>query len=62
MKKENILNAFLNENFKNPYIVVVTALKETGLSERVTELGANYFLTKPLSMDQIGAIVNQWAR
>lgn len=51
-----------DESFKNPYIVVVTALKENGLSERVTELGSNYFLTKPLSMEQIGAIVNQWAR
>lgn len=48
--------------FNNPYVVVVTALKEAGLSERVTELGSNYFLTKPLSMDKIGAIVNQWAR
>lgn len=48
--------------FNNPYVVVVTALKDAGLSERVTELGSNYFLTKPLSMDKIGAIVNQWAR
>lgn len=48
--------------FNNPYVVVVTALKEPGLSERVTELGSNYFLTKPLSMEKIGAIVNQWAR
>lgn len=48
--------------FNNPYVVVVTALKDAGLSERVTELGSNYFLTKPLSMEKIGAIVNQWAR
>lgn len=46
--------------FGKPYIVVVTALKDENLSERMAELGSNYFLTKPLNMDQIGAIVNQW--
>lgn len=46
--------------FNDPYIVVVTALKDPDISERVTNLGCNYFLTKPLSMDKIGAIVNQW--
>ena len=46
--------------FENPYIVVVTALKDSYMSGRVTDLGCNYFLTKPLSMEKIGAIVNQW--
>ena len=46
--------------FGNPYIVVVTALKEPNFSQKVLDLGSNYFLTKPLSMEQIGAIVNQW--
>ncbi len=46
--------------FENPYIVVVTALKDPDISDRVTDLGCNYFLTKPLSMEKIGAIVNQW--
>ena len=46
--------------FENPYIVVVTALKDSDISDRVTDLGCNYFLTKPLSMEKIGAIVNQW--
>lgn len=49
-----------DEAFENPYIVVVTALKDNDLSEKVMNLGSNYFLTKPLNMDQIGAIVNQW--
>ena len=48
--------------FGNPYIVVVTALKEPGLSDKVADLGSNYFLTKPLSMEQIYAIVSQWIK
>lgn len=46
--------------FDDPYIVVVTALKDEQLATQVSDLGCNYFLTKPLSMDKIGAIVNQW--
>ena len=46
--------------FKNPFIVVITALKDVDLAEKVSDLGSNYFLTKPLNMEQVGAIVNQW--
>lgn len=46
--------------YESPYIVVVTALKDSDICQRVTDLGCNYFLTKPLSMNKIGAIVNQW--
>lgn len=46
--------------FANPYVVVVTALKEPDIAERVNALECNYFLTKPLSMEKIGAMVNQW--
>ena len=46
--------------FNNPNVVVITALKDPDLSNKVLDMGSNYFLTKPLSMDQIGAIVNQW--
>ena len=46
--------------FENPFIVVITALKDEDLLDRVSKLGSNYFLTKPLGMDKIGAIVNQW--
>lgn len=46
--------------FGNPYVVVVTALKDSDIAERVEALDCNYFLTKPLSMEKIGAMVNQW--
>lgn len=46
--------------FSNPYVVVITALKDASLSKKCSDLGSNYFLTKPLNMTQIGAIVNQW--
>lgn len=46
--------------FGNPYIVVVTALTSPDVADKVNNLGSNYFLTKPLNMNQIGAIVNQW--
>lgn len=46
--------------YDNPFIVLITALKDSDLAEKVSDLGSNYFLTKPLNMEQIGAIVNQW--
>lgn len=47
-------------SFENPFTVVITALKDADVHERIASLGSNYFLTKPVSMNKIGAIVNQW--
>ena len=40
-------------SFSNPLIIVVTALEDEELEKKVKELGAAYFLNKPLSLSEI---------
>ena len=49
-----------DSSYNNPLIVAVTALTDEGVQEKITNLGSNYFLTKPLHLEQVGAIVAQW--
>lgn len=39
-----------NENFGNPSIIVVTALEDSDVENRVNELGVTQFLKKPLNL------------
>lgn len=46
-----------NESFGKPIIVVVTALEDSSVEQRVKELGVNYFFKKPLNLNELSSII-----
>lgn len=46
-----------NESFGKPVIVVVTALEDSSVEQRVKELGVNYFFKKPLNLNELSSII-----
>lgn len=48
-----------SEEFGKPIVCVMTALKDTGIEERLKGLGAIYFFVKPLNLVEIADSVKQ---
>ena len=46
-----------DESFGKPVIVVVTALEDSSVEQRVKELGVNYFFLKPLNLNELSSII-----
>lgn len=46
-----------DESFGKPVIVVVTALEDSSVEQRVKELGVNYFFKKPLNLNELSSII-----
>ncbi|MCQ2610414.1 MAG: response regulator [Treponema sp.] len=47
-------------SFGNPKIAIVTAIKEEGLEQKVKDLGADYFVEKPVNMEQLDSWVVEY--
>ncbi|QTQ12346.1 response regulator [Treponema parvum] len=45
--------------FGNPQVLVITALEETGIEERLEKLGVAHFFRKPLVLDSLSKIVER---
>ena len=48
-----------SDRFGKPSIVVITALEDTGLEERVGSMGVYAFMKKPLDLSKIADIVEK---
>lgn len=42
-----------SEEFKNPYVIIITALEDEDVEQRVKALGADLFFRKPLHLKEI---------
>lgn len=50
---------FEDKDFGNPRVIVITALEEEGLEERLEKLGVDSFFRKPLTLDKLSEIVGK---
>lgn len=42
-----------SEEFNKPYVIIITGLEESGLEQKVKDLGADLFFQKPLHLKEI---------
>ncbi|MCR4626187.1 MAG: response regulator [Treponema sp.] len=47
------------KEFGNPRVIVVTALEDSSLEEKLTKIGVNHFFRKPLTLDKLAEIVKR---
>ncbi len=53
---------FEAKDFGNPRVIVVTAMEDYDLEQKLAEIGVNHFFRKPITLDKIAEIVKRTYR